>query len=128
LVKKKKKIGFTLLEKGIIDRVDFEKKTEFFQKLMSYWLLKRHSRNGVPILRRLQSMGFKKNNETKKLEEECKKLKSEAEELSDEEKTKIYEELKEQLTYMKRLRQNLEKARLLMELIRYFYFIFSNSI
>lgn len=37
--------------KGII----FQRKNQFMQRLHSYWLLKRHSRNGVPLVRRLHS-------------------------------------------------------------------------
>lgn len=37
--------------KGII----LQKKSQFMQRLHSYWLLKRHSRNGVPLVRHLHS-------------------------------------------------------------------------
>nr|XP_057941766.1 bromodomain and PHD finger-containing protein 3 isoform X2 [Doryrhamphus excisus] len=39
------------ISKGII----FQKKNQFIQRLHSYWLLKRQSRNGVPLVRRLHS-------------------------------------------------------------------------
>ena len=108
--------------KGIMDRVDFENKEVFFKKIMTYWLLKRYSRNGVPILRRLQSIGLKKTNELKKLDQnENVEERLKAEELNEDEKAKIYEELKEQHGYWKRLRQDLERARILMELIRSVY-------
>ena len=107
-----------------MDRVDFENKEVFFKKIMNYWLLKRYSRNGVPILRRLQSIGLKKTNELKKLDQnENIEDRLKAEELNEDEKAKIYEELKEQHGYWKRLRQDLERARILMELIRLFYSI-----
>lgn len=31
------------------------RKAQFVQSLQSYWMLKRQSRNGVPLLRRLQA-------------------------------------------------------------------------
>lgn len=31
------------------------RKAQFIQSLQSYWMLKRQSRNGVPLLRRLQA-------------------------------------------------------------------------
>jgi hypothetical protein len=35
--------------------IDLEKCQEFVARLKSYWALKRRSRNGVPLLRRLQT-------------------------------------------------------------------------
>ena len=39
----------------IVAQVALPKKSAFISQLQSYWLLKRQSRNGVPILRRLQA-------------------------------------------------------------------------
>lgn len=78
-------------------KVNLAKKAQFMERLIGYWTLKRQSRNGVPLLRRLQM-----SNQTKK-------------DLDAEQKTQA---LKEQLKYWQRLRQDLEKARLLVELIR----------
>ena len=39
----------------IIGRVSLHKKSQFIPKLVNYWKLKRQSRNGVPLLRRLQA-------------------------------------------------------------------------
>ena len=39
----------------IVAKIPLTKKPQFVTKLMSYWTLKRQSRNGVPLLRRLQS-------------------------------------------------------------------------
>lgn len=39
----------------IVGRVAMARKAQFIQSLQSYWMLKRQSRNGVPLLRRLQA-------------------------------------------------------------------------
>ncbi|KAL4624912.1 bromodomain-containing protein 1-like isoform X2 [Arapaima gigas] len=83
----------------IMNQVSIQKKKVFVERVVSYWSLKRQSRNGVPLLRRLQS-----NPQTR------------ATQLN--EKEKESQALKEQLKEWHRLRHDLERARLLLELIR----------
>ncbi|XP_063811017.1 bromodomain and PHD finger-containing protein 3 isoform X2 [Pseudophryne corroboree] len=80
--------------------VCLQKKTQFMQHLHSYWLLKRQSRNGVPLIRRLHSH---------LQSQKCGKQKEKDEESSS---------VKEALKYWQKLRHDLERARLLTELIR----------
>lgn len=35
--------------------VEVQRKNQFMQRLHNYWLLKRQSRNGMPLIRRLHS-------------------------------------------------------------------------
>ncbi|XP_070559775.1 peregrin-like [Ptychodera flava] len=84
----------------ITSKVHIQKKNLFFQRLQGYWTLKRQSRNGVPLLRRLQAHHHSQRNKEQRENIE----KSNA--------------LKEQLKYWQRLRHDLERARLLVELIR----------
>jgi hypothetical protein len=78
-----------------------EQKQEFLELCINYWLLKRKQRSGVPLIRRLQTPQIiKKQPDLVKNKVNC------------------LEELREQLFYWKKLRQDLERARLLMELIR----------
>ncbi|CAH1783682.1 unnamed protein product [Owenia fusiformis] len=83
----------------ISSAISLPKKQAFIQRLLSYWTLKRQSRNGVPLLRRLQSNHMSRNKEQTKNDKQSNALKA-------------------QLKYWQRLRQDLEKARLLVELIR----------
>lgn len=39
----------------ICSGLSFQRKNQFMQRLHNYWLLKRQSRNGVPLIRRLHS-------------------------------------------------------------------------
>nr|XP_039262766.1 peregrin-like [Styela clava] len=80
--------------------VTLQKRGSFMQRLLSYWTLKRQSRNGVPLLRRLQS-----NLQSQKNPDSCTG-------------TPEQNELLKQLKYWQRLRHDLERARLLIELIR----------
>ncbi|RVE50254.1 hypothetical protein evm_005089 [Chilo suppressalis] len=70
------------------------------KKLLAYWTLKRHSRNGVPLLRRLQSLTS--HHGTRGIQDG----------------TVNVRELCNQLKYWQRIRQDLERARLLCELVR----------
>lgn len=82
----------------IASLVSMNKKHQFLQRLLGYWTLKRQTRNGVPLLRRLQTSHL-----TRREQKDGDKASS---------------TLGEQLKYWQRLRQDLERARLLIELIR----------
>ncbi|KPP66044.1 bromodomain-containing protein 1-like, partial [Scleropages formosus] len=85
---------------AILNQVSVQKKRAFAELVLSYWALKRQSRNGVPLLRRLQStLQSQRSAPRNESEEECRAL-------------------KEQLKEWHRLRHDLERARLLLELIR----------
>ncbi|XP_046682455.1 peregrin isoform X3 [Homalodisca vitripennis] len=83
--------------------VTLSKKSQFIQRLIAYWTLKRQFRNGVPLLRRLQSTHLARREETSK---------------STSQATSDISELYRQLKYWQCLRQDLERARLLCELVR----------
>ncbi|XP_037292662.1 LOW QUALITY PROTEIN: bromodomain-containing protein 1-like [Manduca sexta] len=70
------------------------------KRLLAYWTLKRHSRNGVPLLRRLQSLTTQHGSR------------------GIQDATVNVRELCNQLKYWQRIRQDLERARLLCELVR----------
>ncbi|KAM6303510.1 bromodomain-containing protein 1 isoform 2-T2 [Podargus strigoides] len=84
----------------IMNQVAIQRKKQFVERVHSYWVLKRLSRNGVPLLRRLQSsLQSQRNTQQREDDEEM-------------------QALKEKLKYWQRLRHDLERARLLIELIR----------
>ena len=72
---------------------------KFFQNCLSFWSLKRQIRNGVPLIRRLQSSLHKNSNENSETNDEQRK------------------HMKEQLRYWQRLRHDLERTRMLNEMI-----------
>ncbi|XP_069489529.1 bromodomain and PHD finger-containing protein 3 isoform X2 [Ambystoma mexicanum] len=80
--------------------IALQRKNLFMQRLHSYWLLKRQSRHGVPLIRRLHSHLQSQRN---------------AEQKEHDEKTSA---VKQELKYWQKLRHDLERARLLIELIR----------
>uniref|UniRef100_A0A8D2HY84 Bromodomain and PHD finger containing 3 n=1 Tax=Urocitellus parryii TaxID=9999 RepID=A0A8D2HY84_UROPR len=84
----------------ICSGLSFQRKNQFMQRLHNYWLLKRQARNGVPLIRRLHSHLQSQRN---------------AEQREHDEKTSA---VKEELKYWQKLRHDLERARLLVELIR----------
>ncbi|KAG8239664.1 hypothetical protein J437_LFUL013887 [Ladona fulva] len=81
--------------------VDMPQRNYFIQRLISYWTLKRQNRNGVPLLRRLQATHQARPDERPVGEKIASKS-----------------ELCQQLKYWQCLRQDLERARLLCELVR----------
>ncbi|XP_030622181.1 bromodomain-containing protein 1b isoform X2 [Chanos chanos] len=84
----------------ILNQVSVQKKKMFVERVLSYWVLKRQSRNGAPLIRRLQTtIQIQKSPQQDQSEEDSKTL-------------------KEQLKEWHRLRHDLERARLLLELIR----------
>jgi bromodomain and PHD finger-containing protein 1 len=105
----------------IASLINVQRKNQFFQRLMAYWTLKRQTRNGVPLIRRLQfakatrpdkapetpQKNAHHNRKKKEREKEiAKKAKSELSGMVDERRS------------LRRLRQDLERVRLLCELIR----------
>uniref|UniRef100_A0A9J7YRC4 Bromodomain containing 1 n=1 Tax=Cyprinus carpio carpio TaxID=630221 RepID=A0A9J7YRC4_CYPCA len=82
----------------ILSQVSLQKKKAFGELVLNYWMLKRLSRNGVPLNRRLQTSLYSQKN-AQPTEEET-------------------QALKEQLKEWQRLRHDLERARLLLEQIR----------
>lgn len=83
----------------ISELISFPRRNDFLKALHAYWYLKRESRNGAPLLRRLQhsnsAMSFNHNKSRR-------------------EKTKF----KNQTLKLLQLRRDLERARLLLELMR----------
>ncbi|XP_040264449.1 peregrin isoform X4 [Bufo bufo] len=116
----------------ITNCLTIQRKSQFMQRLHSYWTLKRQSRNGVPLLRRLQTHLQSQRN----CEQEMKWRIPKSDDVSvhpgavsksnDEngdqtmkkDSTDNHWMLKEQLKSWQRLRHDLERARLLVELIR----------
>ncbi|XP_061869730.1 bromodomain and PHD finger-containing protein 3 isoform X4 [Colius striatus] len=84
----------------ICSGLSLQRKNQFMQRLHNYWLLKRQARNGVPLIRRLHSHLQSQRS---------------AEQKEQDEKTSA---VKEELKYWQKLRHDLERARLLIELIR----------
>ncbi|XP_014484453.1 PREDICTED: peregrin isoform X1 [Dinoponera quadriceps] len=82
------------------------KKSQLIQRLIAYWTLKRQYRNGVPLLRRLQSSHPQSRPPPL------------AENSSPTHDNELRSELYRQLKYWQCLRQDLERARLLCELVR----------
>ncbi|XP_035802152.1 bromodomain-containing protein 1 isoform X1 [Amphiprion ocellaris] len=88
----------------ILNQVSVQKKKAFVELVLNYWTLKRQSRNGLPLIRRLQtSLQSQKN-----AQPVCSSRQNEEESRA----------LKEQLKEWHRLRHDLERTRLLLELIR----------
>ncbi|CAF0890821.1 unnamed protein product [Didymodactylos carnosus] len=83
----------------VLEKVKFSDRNNFIKRIQAYWTLKRMSRSGVPLLKRLQTQRSTKKKLTSNSDGNDKHL-------------------AEQLTQWRRLRQDLEKTRLLVELIR----------
>ncbi|XP_020284725.1 peregrin isoform X2 [Pseudomyrmex gracilis] len=83
------------------------KKSQLIQRIIAYWTLKRQYRNGVPLLRRLQSSH--PQSRPPPLGEHSSSPTHDSE---------IRGEMCRQLKYWQCLRQDLERARLLCELVR----------
>ncbi|XP_028681097.2 peregrin isoform X1 [Erpetoichthys calabaricus] len=100
----------------ITSRLTLPRKSQFMQRLHSYWTLKRQSRNGVPLLRRLQThLQSQRNLDQDSEDKESSPSDGAVLTRDNEEKNSV---LKEQLKSWQRLRHDLERARLLVELIR----------
>uniref|UniRef100_A0A3B5R694 Bromodomain and PHD finger containing 1 n=1 Tax=Xiphophorus maculatus TaxID=8083 RepID=A0A3B5R694_XIPMA len=95
----------------ITSNLTVPRKSQFMQRLHSYWTLKRQSRNGVPLLRRLQThLPSQRHVEPNPPQP--------AAQLPPRDNEEKQTALKEQLKAWQRLRHDLERARLLVELIR----------
>uniref|UniRef100_A0A8C7ZEE7 Bromodomain and PHD finger containing, 1 n=1 Tax=Oryzias sinensis TaxID=183150 RepID=A0A8C7ZEE7_9TELE len=95
----------------ITSNLTVPRKSQFMQRLHSYWTLKRQSRNGVPLLRRLQThLPSHRHVEPHPPQPSAQVASRDSEGQQT--------ALKEQLKAWQRLRHDLERARLLVELIR----------
>ncbi|XP_061578163.1 bromodomain-containing protein 1-like isoform X2 [Cololabis saira] len=83
----------------ILNQVAVQRKRLFVERVVSYWTLKRQSRNNVPLIRRLQA------NPQPSIAKQM-------------DRVETNQALKEKLKEWHRLRHDLERARLLLELIR----------
>ncbi|XP_061698167.1 bromodomain-containing protein 1-like isoform X3 [Syngnathoides biaculeatus] len=92
-------IGASSLD-TILNQVAVQRKRPFVERVLRYWVLKRQSRNNVPLIRRLQA-------------NPSHTLKS-----ASADRAESNQVLKEQLKEWHRLRHDLERARLLLELVR----------
>ena len=105
----------------IASLINVQRKNQFFQRLMAYWTLKRQTRNGVPLIRRLQ---FAKANKESKAPETPQKNAHHSKKKKEREKAAIkkakdeFKEMIDERRSLRRLRQDLERVRLLCELIR----------
>ncbi|CAF0761192.1 unnamed protein product [Adineta ricciae] len=84
---------------AVLSKVTFSDRDNFFKRIQAYWTLKRMSRSGVPLLKRLQN------------QRSTKKKSNQGQEYTD-------KQLSQQMVQWRRLRQDLERTRLLVELIR----------
>lgn len=112
----------------ILNQVSVQKKKVFVERVLSYWMLKRQSRNGVPLIRRLQTaIQPQKEPEQVRLSRTGvidspghmhmnyeRGFVFEWQASKDEDRQALTEQLKD----WHRLRHDLERARLLLELIR----------
>lgn len=89
----------------IAQLISIPKKSQLINRLIAYWTIKRQLRNGVPLLRRLQSSHQARRDEHSKIMHNTAENSNIAE---------LYRELK----YWQCLRQDLERVRLLCELVR----------
>ncbi|XP_034542036.1 bromodomain-containing protein 1-like isoform X3 [Notolabrus celidotus] len=83
----------------ILNQVAVQRKRVFVERVFSYWVQKRQSRNNVPLIRRLQAT-------------------PQPPKIKPVDRVESNQALKEQLKEWHRLRHDLERARLLLELIR----------
>ena len=101
--------------------ISVPKRNQFFQRLMAYWTLKRQTRNGVPLIRRLQfakAMRPDKAPETPQKNAHHSKKKKDVEKAAARRAKDDFKAMLEQRKMLRRLRQDLERVRLLCELIR----------
>ncbi|KAI2811801.1 hypothetical protein RDWZM_000962 [Blomia tropicalis] len=91
---------------NIAELVNFPRRNEFLKRLYAYWMLKRQSRNGAPLLRRLQNsnsimrIDLKDSKDTAKL------------------KQRDATKFNNHLNKLHQIRCDLEKVRLLLELVK----------
>ena len=86
---------------AIAEAFSFPRRNEFLMRLYAYWKLKRQSRNGAPLLRRLQN-----SNPIMRIDLNKEKMKRET------------NKIRTHLTKLQKIRCDLERVRLLMELIK----------